>query len=188
MKQSEIIRQLSDSELKRQLVLSQLLLFFLSLIMSWFLFEKMSDWLLYFTWNANDIFYYGVIPGLIIVIIDLLLIFIFPKKYYDDGGINERVFKQQSIPYIFILSLVVAISEELLFRGVIHTTFGYIVASLLFALVHLRYLKKPVLLVSVLFVSFYIGYLFEVTGNLFVTITAHFIVDFILGLVIRFQK
>ena len=103
MKQSEIIRQLSDSELKRQLVLSQLLLFFLSLIMSWFLFEKMSDWLLYFTWNANDIFYYGVIPGLIIVIIDLLLIFIFPKKYYDDGGINERVFKNQSVFHIFCI-------------------------------------------------------------------------------------
>ncbi|WP_404453206.1 type II CAAX prenyl endopeptidase Rce1 family protein [Oceanobacillus kapialis] len=49
-------------------------------------------------------------------------------------------------------------------------------------------MKKPVLFISVLLVSFYIGYLFEQTGNLIVTITAHFIVDFLLGLTIRFYK
>src|SRR5699024_11474282 len=59
---------------------------------------------------------------------------------------------------------------ELLFRGVLQTTFGYIPASVIFALVHVRYLSKPVLLISVLLISFFIGYLFEVTGNLYVTI------------------
>lgn len=84
--------------------------------------------------------------------------------------------------------MLVAIAEELLFRGVIQTTFGYLISSTLFALIHFRYLKKPVLLISVLFVSFYIGYIFILTENLLVTITAHFVVDFTLGLVIRFQK
>lgn len=142
----------------------------------------------YFDWDISQIFFYGVITGVIIVGIDIMLIFIFSKKYYDDGGINERIFKSESIAYIFFISLAVAISEELLFRGVIQTTFGYVFASILFAFIHFRYLKKPVLLISILFVSFYIGYMFEITGNLLVTITAHFIVDFLLGLVIRFQS
>jgi hypothetical protein len=188
LKQSEIIEQLSDEELKQQLFLSQGLFILLSLILSFFLFDHVTDWLLYFNWEPKQIFLYGVIPGLIIVLIDIILILALPKRYYDDGGINERVFKGKSVCYIFILSLTVAFAEEVLFRGVLQTTFGYLIASTVFALVHVRYLTKPVLLISVLFVSFFIGYLFEFTGNLLVTITAHFIVDFLLGLFIRFQR
>lgn len=188
MKQSEMIKLMSDEELKKQLLLSQLIFAVLAITLSIFLFENIGEWLLYLNWDIQEIIYYGVIPGLIIVFIDILLMLTLPKRFYDDGGINERVFKNQSIGYIFILSLVVAISEELLFRGVIQTTFGYVFASFIFALIHFRYLKKPVLLISVLFVSFYIGYMFEITGNLLVTITAHFTVDFVLGLLIRFRK
>lgn len=188
MNQSEIIKQMSDKELKKQIIYSQLLFLFISIILSYFLFENIFDWLNYFKWDIGQILLYGIIPGLIIVIIDLILIKFLPKQLYDDGGINERIFKNRTISDIFIIALIVAVSEELLFRGVVQTTFGYIFASTLFALVHFRYLKKPVLLVSILFVSFYIGYLFKITGNLYVTIVAHFIVDFLLGLFIRYQK
>ncbi|WP_404452876.1 CPBP family intramembrane metalloprotease [Virgibacillus necropolis] len=187
-KQSDIIKQLSDRDLKVQLIVTQLLLVLLSIILSYFLFHSFVDWLDYIKLSYYDILYYGVIPGLLIVLIDLACMYIFPKKYYDDGGINQRIFRSRSVGGIFFLALMVAISEELLFRGVIQTTFGYLTASILFALIHFRYLKKPILLVSILFVSFYIGYIFMLTENLLVTITAHFIVDFILGLVIRFQK
>lgn len=188
MNRNELIQQLSSEDLKKSLIFSQLVLLIISIILSFFLFEYMSDWLALFEWNIQDIVYYGVIPGIIIVTIDIILMKSLPKRYYDDGGINEKVFKDQTIGSIFIIAMIVAVSEELLFRGVIQTTFGYVIASTIFALVHIRYLKKPVLLTSVLFVSFYIGYMFEITENLFVTITAHFIVDFLLGLIIRFQK
>ncbi|MFA1820682.1 lysostaphin resistance A-like protein [Virgibacillus oceani] len=188
MKQSEIIKQLSDEELKQQLFISQGLFLVLAIVLSFFLFQDLNEWLLYFNWEPEKIIFYGIIPGLIIVVIDIILVLALPKHYYDDGGINERVFKGQSVRFVFMLSLIVATAEELLFRGVLQTTFGYIIASTIFALVHFRYLTKPVLLISILFVSFYIGYLFEITGNLLVTITAHFTVDFLLGLLIRFQK
>ncbi|WP_164219005.1 type II CAAX endopeptidase family protein [Virgibacillus sp. YIM 98842] len=188
MKQSEIIEQLSDEELKQQLFISQGLFIVLAFVLSFIFFDDLREWLQYFSWEPEQIFLYGVIPGLIIVLIDIMLVWTLPKRYYDDGGINERVFKGQQVSYVFILSLTVAFAEEILFRGVLQTTFGYIIASAIFALVHFRYLNKPVLFISILFVSFYIGYLFEVTGNLAVTITAHFIVDFLLGLFIRLQR
>ncbi|MFD1039502.1 CPBP family intramembrane glutamic endopeptidase [Virgibacillus byunsanensis] len=188
MKQSEIIKSLSDDELKRQLMLSQLLLIIISIVLSFFLFNKLTQWVNYFNWDIQEIFYYGVLSGLLVVLIDIVLIYTLPKRYYDDGGINKRIFKNRTIIDIFVIALIVSISEELLFRGVLQTSFGYIVASVIFAIVHIRYLKKPVLLISVLFVSFYIGYMFVVTENLFVTITAHFIVDFLLGILIRFQR
>jgi membrane protease YdiL (CAAX protease family) len=188
MDQSEIVKKMSDSELNKQILFSQLLLFIISVVASFFLFDSMSDWKSHLVWNIKDIYYYGILTGCVIVALDLLLMFIFPKKYYDDGGINARIFKNKPVVYIFVIALVVAICEELLFRGVMQSVFGYIFASVIFALVHVRYLKKPVLFISVLFVSFYIGYMFKITGNLFVTIAAHFTVDFILGLVIRFQR
>src|SRR5699024_13327 len=170
--------QLSDNELYQSLIYSQLILFGLAVILSVFLFDQISHWLDLFVFDAYQIFYYGFLAGLLIVFIDLLLMTILPKRHFDDGGINERIFKNRSVSHIFIIALIVAISEELLFRGVIQTVFGYLIASTLFALVHVRYLKKPVLLVSVLLISFYLGYLYKITGNLFVTITAHFLVDF----------
>ncbi|HLS08604.1 CPBP family intramembrane glutamic endopeptidase [Lentibacillus sp.] len=188
MKQSEIVKQLTDKQLTQQLIFSQLLLLMLSIFLSLFLFDSMADWTGYFSLEIKDILYIGVPAGLLIVAIDLLLMYIFPKKYYDDGGINDRVFRNRSIKAIFGIALMVAVVEELLFRGVIQTVFGYLAASTLFALVHIRYLKKPVLLISVLFVSFYIGYIFILTENLLVTMMAHFTVDFVLGVIIRFQK
>lgn len=188
MKQSELIKQLSDEELKKQVILSQLFFFIAGIILSMLLFDKVSDRLSYFNWNLKEIYYYGVIPGLIIVGIDHLIMYIFPRKYYDDGGVNEKLFRNRTTVDILYITLIIAVSEEILFRGLVQTTFGYIFASVLFALMHIRYLTKPVLFISVLLISFYIGYLFELTGNLYVTITAHFIVDFLLGLLIRFQK
>src|SRR5690625_5157555 len=187
MSQKKLIDQMSDRELYQSLIYSQLILFSLALILSIFLFDQISYWLDLFVFNAHQIFYYGCLAGILIVVIDLLLMSIVPKRHFDDGGINERIFKDRSILHIFLIALIVAVSEELLFRGVIQTVFGYIIASTLFALVHVRYLKKPVLLVSVLLISFYLGYLYKITGNLFVTIIAHFLVDFILGLIIRYN-
>ncbi|ASK63314.1 CPBP family intramembrane metalloprotease [Virgibacillus phasianinus] len=187
-KQSDIIKQLSDHDLKVQLIISQLVLIFIGFFLSNFLFDSLAMWMDYLTFSIFDVLYYGVIPGILIVLFDLACMYTFPKKHYDDGGINERIFSNLSVGEIFFLTLLISIAEELLFRGVLQTSFGYSVASLLFALVHFRYLQKPVLLVSILFVSFYIGYIFVLTESLLVTIVAHFMVDFILGLVIRFQK
>lgn len=99
-KQSDIIKQLSDQEIKMQLILSQLLLVFLSVILSYLLFDSFLDWFDYFHLSYFDMFYYGVIPGLIIVSADFVCMAVFPKYMYDDGGINDRVFHNRSVPDI----------------------------------------------------------------------------------------
>lgn len=188
MKQAEIIKKMSDDELRKQLLLSQSILFLISIVLSFFLFSHFTDWLQYFIFDWKQILLYGVFIGLVVVCIELILYKFVPKRFFDDGGINEKIFKNQTIYHIFIISLVVAISEEFLFRGVFQTTFGYIFASSLFVLMHFRYLRKPFLLILTIIVSFLIGYLFEMTQNLLVTIAFHFVVDFLLGLSIRLKK
>src|SRR5699024_2784698 len=146
-----------------------------------------TDWINLFEFNLYDILYYGVLPAFIIILINIILDKFVPKQFLDDGGINEKLFSNQSVYSIFIIAAVVAISEELLFRGVVQTPYGYLFASLLFAALHIIYLKKIILLLVVLGISFYIGHFYELTHNHNVTITAHFIIDFILGLIIKFK-
>ncbi|WP_339214827.1 CPBP family intramembrane glutamic endopeptidase [Ornithinibacillus sp. FSL M8-0202] len=187
MRQAELADQLTNEQLRRAVVYSQVLFLFISIVLSFFLFDSLADWISLFHFNMNEMVYFGIMPGIIIVLIDLVLISTLPSNYYDDGGINKRIFTNLSIPRIFVLTLLIAVSEEMLFRGVIQTTFGYLTASIIFALVHVRYLRKPVLLLSVLMISLFIGYMYEVTNNLLVSIITHFVIDFLLGLIIRYK-
>lgn len=186
-RQSELIKQLSDKELILNVYFTQLLLIVVSFILSYFLFDTMTDLFGLFDWFDHRIIFIGGSAGLLVVIIDVFMMTYLPKRLFDDGGINERLFKSISTPHIFILTAVIAICEEILFRGVIQTHFGLIVASIVFVLVHIRYLNNLFLFINIVTLSFLIGVIFLVTGNLFITIFMHFIIDLILGLIIKHQ-
>lgn len=188
MKHNELVLKLSHKQLLQALFQSQFIFFSIAIVLSFFLFDHIHEWFTLFTVDVKQILFYGVIPGILIVCINIFLTVILPAEWLDDGGLNEKLFKHSSILQIFCIAAIVAISEEVLFRGLIQTVFGYFFASAIFVIVHIRYLKKPVLLISITAVSFYIGYLYVLTTNLFVTMMVHFIVDFILGLFIRYKK
>lgn len=188
MKQSDQIKRMSPKELIRALFLSQLIFFSIAIFASYFMFPSFTDWNSLFHWNAKDILLLGGLSGAGIVFINIIMEELLPPSMLDDGGINDKIFEKQSIWTIFWITLWIAISEEMLFRGLLQTTFGLIPASIIFAVVHVRYLKKPVLLLVVVAMSFYLGYTYYVTNNLFVPIMIHFLIDFILGLYIRYKK
>lgn len=185
--QAEIIKQLTDRQVVTHLYITQGIILVVTIIASLFLFPSLSKWYDLWDFSFDEVIIYGVSAGTIVIIIDVVLMYMLPKKYYDDGGVNKKVFRNRSVFEILCIAFLVACAEELLFRGVLHTTYGYIFASIAFGIMHIRYLTKPVLLVSVLLISFYLGWMFEVTNNLVVTITAHFMIDFILGLMIRYK-
>lgn len=188
MKSNNFLKNISHKQLMQALFQSQLLFLVIAVSLSVFLFDHISDWLYLFTFNMKEIIYYGVTPAILIILLNLVLKRFVPKHHLDDGGINEKLFKNSSVLEIIQIAFIVSVCEELLFRGLIQTVFGLIFASVIFAFVHFRYLKKPVLLISVIGISFYIGVLYEITGNLLVTMILHFIVDLVLGLIIRFGK
>ncbi|WP_431799075.1 CPBP family intramembrane glutamic endopeptidase [Halobacillus andaensis] len=181
MTQQELINRMSTKEITKHLIITQLLLLVTAVAASVFLFNPtISTWVSLVSLSP-DIIWFGVFPAVVILSIDFLLMTVLPERFYDDGGINQKVFQHQTILHIFLLTLLIAVCEEVLFRGIIQTSFGYLAASTLFAIIHFRYLRKIVLFISVLFVSYFLGYMFEITSNLLVTITAHFLIDFILG-------
>ncbi|WP_090831398.1 MULTISPECIES: CPBP family intramembrane glutamic endopeptidase [unclassified Bacillus (in: firmicutes)] len=186
-KYSELINELSDKELITHLYSTQILLLIISFVSGMIVFDEFP-FLNQIRWNDPNIIYFGISIGLGIVLLDVILMKVLPKSYYDDGGLNVKIFSNRSIPHIAVIALMVAVSEELLFRGVIQTTLGMIVASVIFAIIHYRYLFSPFLLINIILLSFLIGFVFEWTGNLAVTIVMHFIIDFLLGIHIKYKN
>lgn len=185
--QAEMIKHMTDRQVLTNLYLTQLLILVVSFVIGWIFlpdFELISNM---FRLEWGIIALYGGGSALIVLLIDFSLMKVLPNKMYDDGGINEKVFERRPIWHIFIICLVVSFSEELLFRGVLQTLLGYVIASSLFAVMHIRYLSKFILFFVVVALSFFLGWIFEVTNNLYVTFFSHFLIDFVLALFIRFK-
>ncbi|WP_018934502.1 CPBP family intramembrane glutamic endopeptidase [Gracilibacillus lacisalsi] len=183
--QAELIRLLSSKQLKQQIWLSQLLLGLIAVVLASFLFNDWQDIVALVYWNFSDWIIFGVFSALMIISLDFLLMKIFQKNWWDDGGINQKIFQEGSYIGIILLCFFIASVEEFLFRGVIQTNFGILIASILFAVVHIRYLSKVVLFIAIIVLSFWIGLVYYWTSNLSVVITLHFLVDVILALLIR---
>lgn len=184
----EIIKDISEKELLLHLYATQFILLTISFIIGAIVYKNLLFFLDFFIWNDSSIYTVGVTFGIIIVTLDLFLMKILPKSYYDDGGLNEKIFKNRNIFHIALIALIVAFSEELLFRGIVQNHLGLIIASLIFAIIHYRYLFNWFLFINIIILSFVIGIIYEWTGNLAVTFVLHFIVDFLLGCIIMLKK
>ncbi|RSK29350.1 CPBP family intramembrane metalloprotease [Bacillus sp. HMF5848] len=186
-KQEEIVKQLTEKQLLFHLYMTQLLLMILALIIGFILFDSWGE----FTqlWDLKDvkIITWGASFAFFVIIIDLFIMKFVPKHLYDDGGINEKMFRRLPYGHILIVTMIISVTEEILFRGVLQVHSGIWIASLIFALAHIRYLRKWLLLITVVVLSFMLGVMFEVTNNIIITIFAHFLIDLFFASKIRFD-
>ena len=188
MKQADLINNMTDKEILLNLYITQLIMLVGALGLGWLFFDSWLDLFGLFKWEPFNIFVIGGGSAIIIILFELLLEKVVPKNMLDDGGINERVFQNRSLLEILILVTLISFAEELLFRGVLQTHFGIIPASILFAIIHVRYLRKIILFFITISLSFYLGWLYLMTENLLVPIFTHFTIDFVLGCILRFRK
>src|SRR5690349_20915727 len=101
----------------------------------------------------------GSAVAMIILLCEWALTKMVSKDALDDGGMNKLIFGRMSVIHILFFCLLVSVVEELLFRAVIQTLIGIVGASLLFAIIHVRYVRKPVLFGVMVAVSFSLGLL-----------------------------
>ncbi|HHY71653.1 MAG TPA: CPBP family intramembrane metalloprotease [Bacillus bacterium] len=186
-RQADIIHEMDDREVLLHLYLTQFIIITLASVIGFFLFEDLDAFFAIWKLNIKEILLFGGGSAIIVIAIDLILMKSLPKHMYDDGGVNEKVFQKRPIWHIFIICIIVAFSEELFFRGILQTHFGYLIASIVFAILHFRYLYKWTLLIVVISLSFYIGWIYLITENLLVTIFMHFLIDFVFALIIHIK-
>jgi membrane protease YdiL (CAAX protease family) len=90
-------------------------------------------------------------------------------------GDIRALFASSTVVDIFLISLLAALAEELLFRGVIQAKCGIIAASILFGLLHS---VTPAYILLATLIGFYIGLLYNCFQSLLIPIQLHCIYDF----------
>ncbi|MCC3379254.1 type II CAAX prenyl endopeptidase Rce1 family protein [Paenibacillus farraposensis] len=180
------IQDLNDRLLLYNLYLTQGLALLIGVI--WIIFQGRNVLKLFAFPSGLQVLWWGLGLAAIMLLVDLLLSRIMPEDAMDDGGINQLLFQNRPIWHIICISAVVSVCEELLFRGAIQYSFGPYWTSILFAVIHIRYLRHWIPTGWVFLSSYGLGYIYVQTGSLWAPILCHFVIDLISGLALRFRR
>lgn len=181
------IDELDDRMLLINLYLTQALTLIIGLIWVFFQQQNLTS-LLSISVSWVDVLLWGGGLALLAVAADLILSRFVPDELADDGGINEKIFANRPIWHIAVICLIVGFCEELLFRGAIQHAFGPYWTSIIFAVIHVRYLKHWIPTGLVFCISYALGWIYIKTGTIWASIFAHFLFDFIMGLMIKYRR
>jgi membrane protease YdiL (CAAX protease family) len=177
---------IDDRTLLLNLYLTQFITLLIGVIILFFQKPKLSS-ILSFE-NGMQIMLWGVGFAVLVIVVDIGISRFVPENLTDDGGMNKRLFADRPIWHIVIICFIVAICEEVLFRAAIGGAIGPYWTSILFALIHVRYLQHWIMTGLVFSISYGLGLIYEITGSLWVPIIAHFVIDLIMGLIIKYSK
>lgn len=178
--------QLNDRLLLINLYVTQALTLIIGLI--WLLFQRQNPLRLLEFPEGLHFLAWGAGLAAAVIAADLVLSRWVPKEASDDGGINEMLFRERPIWHIVLICLIVSVCEELLFRGAIQHSFGPYWTSIIFAAIHVRYLRHWIPTGLVFSISYGLGWIYIESGTLWAPIVAHFLVDLVMGLIIRFRR
>lgn len=137
--------------------------------------------------NGNFVLW-GVGFAALVLLIDVGISRFVPDEAADDGGVNDKIFRNRPIWHIVVISFVVSVCEELLFRGALQFAIGPYWTSIIFAAIHVRYLRHWIPTGLVFTISYGLGWIMIQTGTLWTPILAHFLIDLIMGCIIRLRR
>lgn len=160
----------------------------LVLALAVFLLQKRNPLTLFPMDQPGSIAAWGIGFGALVLLADLALSRWVPEEAADDGGINRMLFGKRAVWHIAVISAVASLCEELLFRGAVQHAWGPYWTSILFAAIHVRYLRHWVPTGLVFGISYGLGWIYQETGTLWCPMLAHFVIDMTMGLVLRFRK
>lgn len=180
------VDDLDDRMLLINLYTTQAVTFIIGLI--WVLFQHQNVIRLFTPPKELAFVYWGLGLAAAVIVVDLLISRFVPEEAADDGGVNDRIFRTRPVWHIAVLSFVVAVCEELLFRGALQHAIGPYWTSIIFATIHVRYLKHWIPTGLVFSISYGLGWIYMQSGSILAPIIAHFLIDFIMGLIIRFRR
>ncbi|QIA27728.1 CPBP family intramembrane metalloprotease [Thermaerobacter sp. PB12/4term] len=125
----------------------------------------------------------GTILGLLVVAMQIGIAVFLPQRLWADDGTNAS-FSRLSYSHIFLLMVLTALGEELFFRAAIQSLLlhwispvavALAVAAGVFAVAHVRYLTRPVLLAGAWLIGLLLGWGYWFTGSIWTSVWAHFL-------------
>lgn len=124
----------------------------------------------FYNWIWLIIGYLSMVLGL------FLLTKLRPPEYFYDEAV-DLLMKSLNMGQLLIVFIIGGVAEELVFRGIVQVWIGLIPSSIVFMLIHIRYLKKPLMALGTLCLSLILGGLYIVTGSIWPCIIAHIAIN-----------
>ncbi|WP_414551424.1 CPBP family intramembrane glutamic endopeptidase [Anabaena sp. CCY 0017] len=149
-------------------------------------------YLLRWYWSGKDLLF-GLGLGLIITGLSGLAYRFYPNYRQSADYYLDIVIKPLALPDLIWLGLLPALSEELLFRGVMLPALGLdniavIVSSIAFGILHLSGPQQWPYVVWATIIGLMLGFSALSTGNLLVPIVAHMITNWVSGCFWKFRQ
>jgi membrane protease YdiL (CAAX protease family) len=180
------VDQLDDRTLLLNLYVTQAVTILIGITV--LLFERVNPLRLFAPAQPERIALWGLAFAAVVLLSDVLVSHWAPKDAVDDGGVNDKLFARRPLWHIALMSLVVALCEETLFRGAVQHAWGPYWTSVLFAAIHFRYWRHWLMTGLVFSISYGLGWIYMQTGTLWTPVLAHFAIDFVMGCFIRYGK
>ncbi len=180
------VDELDDRMLLINLYATQLITFIIGLV--WLFFQGRNPIRVLQLPTGGKFALWGAGLAVCVLAVDYMISRWVPEEAADDGGVNERIFRARPVWHIAVICIVVSFCEELLFRGAIQHAIGPYWTSIVFAAIHVRYLRHWIPTGLVFSISYGLGWIGLHTGTLWAPIVAHFLIDFMMGLIIRFRR
>ncbi|MDG0813138.1 CPBP family intramembrane glutamic endopeptidase [Cohnella rhizosphaerae] len=180
------VDELSDKMLLVNLYATQALTFIIGL--AWAFLQGQNILETFRFQSLSSFVYWGAGLAALVVAFDIGISRWIPDEAKDDGGVNERIFRNRPLWHIALICAVVSVCEELLFRGAIQHAIGPYWTSIIFAAIHVRYLRHWIPTGMVFAISYGLGWLMSYTGTIWAPILTHFLVDLTMGIIIRYRR
>lgn len=157
-------------------IIPQMILLVISTVwISFFPKDNISSYL-----NIKSVFiFYGIGIGVILAFAGYLFYKV-SKKITCNGPTSELfekmlapTFSSLTVPDIFILSITAGFAEEIFFRGLVLKSFGILIASIAFGLLHLPGKRYWIYALWATLSGALFGYLFLASNSLWLPIIAH---------------
>ncbi|WP_324717991.1 type II CAAX endopeptidase family protein [Carboxydochorda subterranea] len=132
---------------------------------------------------------WGTALALAVVMFEIAVATLLPDRLWADDGTNAYLSNLSHL-HIFLLMALTAVAEELFFRAAIQSLLvdwlssallGIPIAAVIFAATHVRYLKQPVLLGGAWAIGLALGLGYWLTGSLWTSVWAHFLINFVMS-------
>lgn len=140
----------------------------------WLVVRVSGTWVGLWPIAKSTLAWFWLIPGSILPLLLVYCLFqLVPDLDYLYDENIRMLADLYSLSFLVPYFLLNAFMEELIFRGALQASIGFMPTAILFTLVHVSYYKKPLMMAHVFVMGLIIGALFVLTESLWICTLAH---------------
>ena len=123
--------------------------------------------------------------GILFLLLVEILFYKYLPRHELAEDLNRMLIEKFSGFELGLIFFVGALIEEFLFRFLLQSLLGVLLTSIIFALIHVRYIFKKFMLLEVFLLSIILGMAYKMTAMFYVPVVCHFMLNFITALLIK---